>query len=130
VDLSGDNDELSEYPRRLLAQHGELRGLPRAAWPGDDPALLEEIDDYLASFAKLPDYRLIAALFLVPECWQLPAFLRWGARNWPHDPAAHAAALRSWQERFGAELVTPGPQTMHLRVGKPPMTREAALRLA
>jgi hypothetical protein len=130
VDLYPDNDELSGYPRQLLAQRGELRGLPRAAWPGDDPTPLEEIDDRLASFTERPGRRLAAALFPVPEGWQVPAFLRWGAQRWPHDPALHAAALRSWQERYGAELVTLGGHTMHLRVGRPPATRRAALRLA
>jgi hypothetical protein len=130
VDLNGEEDDLSEYPRQLLAQRGELRGLPRAAWPGDDPVPLEEIDDRLATFAERPDCRLTAALFPVPEGWQVPAFLRWRAQWWPHDLALHAAALRSWQERYQAELVTLGTQTMHLRVGKPPTTRRAALQLA
>src|SRR5262249_33772497 len=87
VQLYPGHDELSGYPRQLLAQRGELRGLPRAAWPGDDPAPLEEIDGYLARFAELPGCRLTAALFPVAEGWQVPAFLRWTAQSWPHDPA-------------------------------------------
>jgi hypothetical protein len=126
----GTVEDFSWVARELLKQRGELRSLRRAAWPGDGPLPLEEIDYRLAGFAELPGCRLIAALFPVPEGWQVPAFVRWRAELWPHDPALHAATLRSWQERYQAELVTLGLQTMHLRVGKPPTTRRAALRLA
>jgi hypothetical protein len=126
----GAEEDISWVARELLSQRGELRSLPRTVWPGDAPLSLEEIDYRLTGFAELPSYRLSLALFPVRESWQVPALLRWRAHLWPHDPALHAAALRSWQERYQAELVSLGPQTMHLRVGKPPTTRRAALRLA
>jgi hypothetical protein len=129
-DAGGTDEDFSWVARELLTQRGELRSLRRAPWPGGDPLPLEEVDYRLAGFEELPGCRLIVALFPVPEGWQVPAFLRWRAQLWPHDPALHAAALRSWQERYQAELITLGRRTMHLRVGKPPTTRRAALHLA
>jgi hypothetical protein len=40
------------------------------------------------------------------------------------------AALRSWRDRFGAELVGLGFDTMNLRVARRPQTRAEALELA
>jgi hypothetical protein len=58
------------------------------------------------------------------------AFLRWG--GWNKNPPAehHVAALRSWEERFGAELVGLSHDTMNLHVAVRPATRDAALSLA
>ena len=40
------------------------------------------------------------------------------------------AAQRSWSERYGAEIVGVTRDTLNLRVGRRPETREEALRLA
>jgi hypothetical protein len=52
--------------------------------------------------------------------------------NWNDcpSPAYHVAALRSWRDRYGAELVGFNADTLNLRVSRKPPTREEALALA
>jgi hypothetical protein len=60
----------------------------------------------------------------------VPAYLRWG--GWNDCPAAeyHVAAMRSWRDHYGAELVGMSFDTINLRVASKPKTREEALTLA
>jgi hypothetical protein len=60
----------------------------------------------------------------------IPAHLRWGGWNDCPHPEYHVAALRSWRDRFGAELVGLGFDRMDLRVARPPPSRGEALDLA
>ncbi|MBR0646634.1 DUF4253 domain-containing protein [Plastoroseomonas hellenica] len=59
-----------------------------------------------------------------------PAFLKWGGWNANPPPELHVAALRSWRDRHGAELVGISNDVLNLRVTRRPETREAALALA
>lgn len=61
---------------------------------------------------------------------EVPAYL--GMGGWNACPAAehHVAAFRSWRDRYGAELVRAGLDTVELRVKRRPQTREEALALA
>lgn len=61
---------------------------------------------------------------------EIPAYLRSGGWNDMPEPAALVAALRSWRDRYGAELVGFTNDTMNIRVTRPPASREAALELA
>ena len=71
-------------------------------------------------------------ILLVPatHCWEIPAYLRWGGWNANPAPEYHVAALRSWGDRFDAELVAINRDTMNVRVNRRPSTREEALILA
>ncbi len=60
----------------------------------------------------------------------VPAYLRWGGWNANPLPEYHVAALRSWRDRYGAELVGLGFDTMNIRAARRPETREEALLLA
>lgn len=60
----------------------------------------------------------------------IPAYLRWGGWNECPAPEFHVAALRTWRDRYGAELVGVSADTINLRVTGGPKTREAALALA
>ena len=65
------------------------------------------------------------------EDWTtIPIQLRWG--GWNDCPPAeyHVAALRSWRDRYGAELVGLSLDVMNLRVAERPGTRADALALA
>jgi hypothetical protein len=64
------------------------------------------------------------------ESWQAPAFMKWG--GWNANPGAdlHCAALRYWQQQYGAELVAMTKDELEFRVARPPCDRLAALRLA
>ena len=71
-------------------------------------------------------------IVLVPtDDWTtLPAHLNWGGWNDCPHPEYHIAALRSWRERFGVELVGLSHNTMNLTVTRRPETAEAAMDLA
>ncbi|MFE4977976.1 DUF4253 domain-containing protein [Kitasatospora sp. NPDC056651] len=45
-------------------------------------------------------------------------------------PAWHVAVLRSWYERFGAELYYAGSSRLELLVARPPTDRRTAARVA
>lgn len=60
----------------------------------------------------------------------VPAFLRWGGWNACPPPEYHVAALRSWHERYGAELIGITGDVINLRVARRPRTRDEALALA
>lgn len=71
-------------------------------------------------------------ILLIPAAasWEVPAYLRWGDWNACPPPEYHVAALRSWHERFGVELVAINGDTMNLRAARPPENRDTALALA
>jgi hypothetical protein len=62
--------------------------------------------------------------------WQVPAYTSWGAWNECPPPEVNIAALRSWHERYGAELVGMSTDVLDVRVTRRPATREDALALA
>jgi hypothetical protein len=70
------------------------------------------------------------ALIPTDDWTTIPAHLQWGGWNACPHPEFHVAALRSWRDRFGAELVGLSRDTLELRVSRRPQTREAALELA
>lgn len=70
------------------------------------------------------------ALLPTDDWTTVPAHLLWGGWNDCPKPEYHVAALRSWRDRFGAELVGLGHDTMHIRVARRPQTQAAALELA
>jgi Domain of unknown function (DUF4253) len=60
----------------------------------------------------------------------IPALLGWqGSTNWI-DATRLSAVLRSWQERFGAQVVGFGHATLYMYVSAPPVTREHAEQVA
>lgn len=61
----------------------------------------------------------------------VPALLGWtGMINTTNDIAAISAVLRSWEDRFGARLVTLGFDSLELAVAAPPTNSDRALRVA
>jgi hypothetical protein len=74
----------------------------------------------------------IVHIALIPtDDWtSVPAHLRWGGWNACPDDEYHVAALRSWRDRFGAELIGLSSDRMDLRVTRRPDSREQALELA
>jgi hypothetical protein len=54
----------------------------------------------------------------------------WGACNVVDDTAQLSAVLRSWEERFSAEVVGIGFDTLEVSVASPPRDPDQALRLA
>jgi hypothetical protein len=77
-----------------------------------------------------PLKKLYLALIPSDEWATVPAHLLWGGWNACPDPEYHVAAFRSWRRRFDTELVGIGRDTLNLKVGRRPATRDAAMELA
>ncbi|WP_199431379.1 DUF4253 domain-containing protein [Qaidamihabitans albus] len=61
----------------------------------------------------------------------VPAALGWrGAASTTDQVAAVSAVLRSWEDRFGAVLISLGFDTLELSVAAPPRSRDRALTVA
>ena len=60
----------------------------------------------------------------------IPAYLRWGGWNENPGPEWHVAALRSWRDRYGVELVGLSFDVLNLTVARKPQTRDEAIALA
>jgi hypothetical protein len=102
---------------------------PLGAWPQEPPDYpgVPIVHD-LRTAQPFPT----GSIVLIPtDDWTtIPAYLRWGGWNACANPEYHVAALRSWRERFGAELVGLSHDVMILRVARPPRRPPAALDLA
>ena len=80
------------------------------------PNVLEDIEGRLR---RDRPYRL--ALIEAAHGWEVPARLGWsGAVNYDLSGAQHVAVLRRWSQRYGANLLTLGFDTIELVVERPP----------
>jgi len=70
------------------------------------------------------------AIFPTDDWTTIPAYLRFG--GWNACPAAeyHVAAMRTWRDRYGVELVGVASDTLNLTVQRRPESRDEALALA
>lgn len=109
---------------KLLAQAPLPFSAPPSITP-DDQGVVQAFD--LHSGQPLPQVHIL--LLPTDKGWEVPAYLRVG--NWNACPPAeyHVAALRNWHERYGAELIGIGPDTMTLRAARLPETKKDARAL-
>ena len=71
------------------------------------------------------------ALIEAAHGWEVPARLAWsGAANYDLSSAHHLAVLRRWGQRYGADLLTLGFDTIELVVDRPPAEKDEALAVA
>ncbi|MEC3981239.1 DUF4253 domain-containing protein [Amycolatopsis sp. H20-H5] len=121
----------------ILAQRGEARMCSYS------DALAEEIraerrgEGLWPTEPVRPGFRLAAGpsevtVALVPAeaGWRVPEVLGYGGWNDYPDPAEHAAILRHWHGRYGAEPVAMTGDSVELSLARPPRTRLDALALA
>jgi Domain of unknown function (DUF4253) len=121
----GDREQLP-LPLRAWRSARDLVARLRPAWGA--PAAGYSIPfDLLTS---KPHPKVHVALLPVREHWQVPQHLRLGGWNECPDAAVHAAMMREWGERFGAEVVCANFDTLELRVARPPRRRDEARKLA
>ena len=111
----------------------DLRPEDDEAEVGEWPAEMPEPVGFSAAFlpgteTHLP--RVYIVLILTDDPTTVPAHLHWGNFNGCLLAPYHVAALRNWRDRYGAELVALGNDTLELRVARKPATREEALELA
>jgi hypothetical protein len=113
----------------LIAAMSRESQPPIGEWPSsvsESPELSIALD--LRTGAPIP----LAHIIIVPtDDWTtIPAHFHWGHWNGCPAPEYHVAALRSWRDRFGAELVGLSHDVMNLRVRQKPKTQLEALELA
>jgi hypothetical protein len=77
-----------------------------------------------------PLEKVYIALIPTKDWTEIPAHLRWGGWNDCPDPEYHVAALRSWRDRYGVELIGVSGDTLNLRASRRPATHEEAIALA
>ena len=102
---------------------------PIGEWPAspNPPMGLSVVRDILTG-KPLPKVHI--ALAPTDDWTTIPAYLRWGGWNDCPAPEFHVAAMRTWRDRYGAELVGLNADTINLRVATKPATRKEALALA
>jgi hypothetical protein len=101
-----------------------------------DPATLPVDAAALAWADREPQFAFTArdtviGLIQAAHGYEVPGLLSWsGAVNYDMDGAHHVAVLRSWQERFGAELVTLTGDQIELLVARPPRDPATIVQVA
>lgn len=101
-----------------------------ATWPapsGEAPPALTVAQD-LQTGRPLEKVHIL--ILPTDRSWEVPAYLRWGGWNACPSPELHVAALRSWHERFSAELIGLNGDTMNVRIRNRPKDRRQAWALA
>lgn len=102
---------------------------PLGEWPAEasaSPGLSVAYDFRTRGFRP----KVQIALIPTEDATTIPAHMHWGHWNACPPPAYHVAALRTWCDCYGAELVGLGSDTINLRVKRKPTTHEEALELA
>jgi hypothetical protein len=105
-------------------------GEPRIGeWP-TEPMGAPELSVATDTLTGAPLEKVQIVILPTGDSSTIPAYLHWGRWNGCPAPEYHIAALRSWRDRFGAELIGLSHDVMNVRVQSRPPTREAALELA
>jgi hypothetical protein len=74
--------------------------------------------------------KVYLGLVKIEQPWHLPAVIHFGGWNACPSAEEHCAIHRSWQERFGAEIMGMSGDTVECAVRNPPRDRKAVLDLA
>lgn len=82
--------------------------------------------DPIAARIKSP----LMLLFPVEKSWHIPGLLRYGNWNACPSPDVQVAAMKYWNERYGAELVSLTQDTAEFKCERPPATKEDSIKLA
>ena len=98
-------------------------------WPAERPEPVG-FSAALDPRSQTPMPRVYIVLIPTDDPTTVPAYLHWGNFNGCLPAPYHVAALRNWRDRYGAELVALGSDTLELRVARKLATREEALELA
>lgn len=107
----------------------EVLELPHGTWPDGDIEPTQEL--CFSQFnEEAADDTLQIVLIPTQHGWQVPCYLKLGGWNACPFADLQSAVLRDWEQRYGAQLIVVGPDTLELTVERPPTTREEALKLA
>ena len=125
TDSNGTRELTREETRAAMLRERTLP--PVGEWPTEP-----EYNDELSVARDFKGVRPKVYIALIPtDDWTtVPAHLRYGGWNACPKSEYHVAALRSWRDRYGAELIGLSFDRMDLRVATRPQTRSQALELA
>jgi hypothetical protein len=113
----------------FFAQHTAELEIPDPATLAVDPAALAWADREPQMMFSSRD--TVIGLIPARHGWEVPGLLSWkGAVNYDLDAAHHVAVLRSWQQRYGAELVTLTRDQIELLVANPPRDPATMVQVA
>lgn len=128
ADEAGHSRTLSkeETRERMLAEPKEPELGDWPSTPDSSPRLTVVTDILKRTF--LPKVHI--ALLPTDDWTEIPAYLHWGGWNDCPAPEYHVAALRSWRDRYGVELVGLSSDTLNLTAKHTPKARDEALALA
>lgn len=73
---------------------------------------------------------MVIAKIPTADSWKIPAYLAFGNWNDCPEPEVHMMFLKSWKERFDADLMTVGYDYLEIMVNHPPTEKETLLALA
>ena len=118
--------------QEVLAEMMEDHEPPLGSWPADEPEITPDTLGLTVALEMFRDPLPKVSIALIPaaDATEIPAYLNLGNWNAMPAPEYHVAALRSWRDRHGAELVGLNSDTFNLQVSRPPASREEALALA
>jgi hypothetical protein len=99
-------------------------------WPG--PAEGARVDSFHLPFERWTQEPNPVMVTLLPSVhgWEAPRLIGYGDWNRCPPPDMHAAILKRWHERYGADLVCLTRTGLELGLARPPRTRKEALSLA
>jgi hypothetical protein len=99
-------------------------------WPEGRESPNNDIIAYLDISTLVPYPETILSVIPASESWMVPCYLRIG--NWNAVPSAevHAALLKYWSNKYGAEVVSVADDVIEMTVERPPATRDGAMGLA
>ena len=128
---SNGYEEDADHFREMLEQEEEFQGLQRLPWPEHcEPTPFITLATRFTHTSAMVGKPVTMALLPCAHGWQTPAVMKFGGWNSCPEPALHMAALRFFQQRYGAELACLTSAGFELAVERAPSTRLEALRLA
>jgi hypothetical protein len=99
-------------------------------WPESGPALRQEGFHLPFEHWIREPKRVMVTLLPVARGWEVTGLIGYGGWNRCPAPRTHAAILKRWHERYGADLVCLTRTGLELGLTRPPGTRQEALALA
>ena len=98
-------------------------------WPSVAPES-PELTVHADVLSQKPYARCFLVIFPTDKSYEVPAYAKWGGWNANPMPEVHVAALKSWEERYGAQLVGMDAAVLNLKLERRPTTREEAMAVA
>jgi|APTNR8051073442_1049403.scaffolds.fasta_scaffold01789_8 hypothetical protein len=127
ADLISLPSDLKKWQR---ITHSEELNAPKENWPST-PMLFSNGLTVATDILNGRFYDNVHIVLIPTQIsWEVPAFLQWG--NWNACPPSeyHVAALKKWNELYGAELVGFSGDVLDIKIQRKPSSRNEAITLA